>query len=200
MTTIIYQPVAGRLRINGRDFSLEDLVMDYTLGTSGTYLIRIRSKVTDTGVTETPLSDIKDNLGVGYANIGLWLAWWESLTFMGTATATITGVSTAVKQDSIISELQDIEANTESLKNKQFPNVGIHVLTGTDAAPAGTYTGFLVLEEATISAITLTDSDKVTGDNDFSEVTFPACVFIEIPGGFSTVTLSAGSMILIKGA
>ncbi len=200
MTTIIYQPVAGRLRINGRDFSLEDLVMDYTLDTSGTHLIRIRSKVTDTGVTETPLSDIKDNLGAGYANIGLWLAWWESLTFMGTATATITGVSTEVKQDSIISELQDIEANTESLKNKQFPNVGIHVLTGTDAAPAGTYTGFLVLEEATISAITLTDSDKVTGDNDFSEVTFPAGVFIEIPGGFSTVTLSAGSMILIKGA
>lgn len=200
MTTIIYQPVAGRLRINGRDFSLEDLVMDYTLGTSGTHLIRIRSKVTDTGVTETPLSDIKDNLGAGYANIGLWLAWWESLTFMGTATAKITGVSTAVKQDSIISELQDIEANTESLKNKQFPNVGIHVLTGTDAAPAGTYTGLLVLEDATVSAITLTEIAKVTGTNDFSGITLSVGTFIEIPGGFSTITLSAGSMILIKGA
>src|SRR5690554_1798057 len=102
MATIIYQPVAGRLRINGRDFSLEDLVMDYTLSMSGTYLIRIRSKVTDTGVSDVPLADIKDNLGAGYANIGLWLAWWESLTFMGTATTTITDVSTAVKQDTII--------------------------------------------------------------------------------------------------
>lgn len=200
MATIIYQPVAGRLRINGRDFSLEDLVMDYTLSTSGTYLIRIRSKVTDTGVSDVPLADIKDNLGVGYANIGLWLAWWESLTFMGTATATIPGVSTAVKQDTIISELQDIEAGTESLKNKQFPNVGIHVLTGTDAAPAGTYTGFLVLEEAAISAITLTVSAKVTGTNNFSGVTLSVGTFIEIPGGFSTITLASGSMILIKGA
>jgi hypothetical protein len=99
-----------------------------------------------------------------------------------------------------LGELQDIEADIETLQNKQFPNVGIHVLTGTSAATAGTYTGFQVLEDAVIDAITLTESAKVTGTNDFSGITLPAGIFIEIPGGFSTITLSAGSMILIKGS
>jgi len=92
------------------------------------------------------------------------------------------------------------EAKQDTLLGKQFPNVGIHVQTGTGAATSGTYTGFLVLEEATISAITLTDSNKVTGTNDFSGITLSVGTFIEIPGGFSTLTLSAGSMILVKGS
>jgi hypothetical protein len=102
----------------------------------------------------------------------------------GNVTATITGGATEAKQDAII--------------EKQFPNVGIHVLTGTSGAPAGTYTGFLILEEATISAITLTDSGKVTGTNDFAGITLSVGTFIEIPGGFSTLTLGSGSMILVK--
>ena len=171
MSNVIYQPVAGRLRIDNRDFSLNDLVMDYVLSNDGiTYLITIKSKILNTVIANVELSDIKDNSDNGYASISEWVSWWNSL-----------------------------ENDIGTLKNKQFPNVGIHVLTGTSAAPTGTYTGFLVLEDVTISTITLIDSDKVTGDNDFSEVSIPSGMFIEIPGGFSTITLSAGSMILIKG-
>jgi hypothetical protein len=88
----------------------------------------------------------------------------------------------------------------DALLGKQFPNIGIHILTGTSAATAGTYTGFLVLEDAVISAITLTDNTKVTGTNNFAGITLSVGTFLEIPGGFSTLTLSSGSMILVKGA
>jgi hypothetical protein len=84
-----------------------------------------------------------------------------------------------------------------ALKSKQFPT-SIHVLTGTSAATAGSYTGFFVLEDAVISDITLTDDTKITGTNDFSGITLIAGLFIEIPGGFSTITLTSGSMILAK--
>jgi hypothetical protein len=70
MATVIYQPVAGRLRIDGRDYSLEDLVMDYILSNDGAaYLISIESKVRDTAVRNTPLSEIEDNVGGTYATI-----------------------------------------------------------------------------------------------------------------------------------
>jgi hypothetical protein len=65
-------------------------------------------------------------------------------------------------------------AKQDSLLGKQFPNIGIHILTGTSEATAGTYTGFLVLEDAVISAITLTDSAKVTGTNNFAGITLSA--------------------------
>jgi len=105
MANVIYQPVAGRLRIDNRDFSLEDLVMDYMLSSDGsTYLIRIRSKVTDTGIASVELSDIEDNVGGTYANIAAWLAWWEALDFGMPITATISGVSTEAKQDTLIAK------------------------------------------------------------------------------------------------
>ena len=91
-------------------------------------------------------------------------------------------------------------AKQDSLLGKQFPNIGIHILTGTSEATAGTYTGFLVLEDAVISAITLTDSAKVTGTNNFAGITLSVGTFSEIPGGFSTLTLTSGSMVLVKGA
>jgi hypothetical protein len=183
MTKVIHQTTAGRLWINNQEFSIEDLVMEYTTSLQSGDLISIHSKTHSTGVSDTPLTEIEDDNGDGYANITAWVNWWKALD-VGADTAP-SGVAT--------------EENQDTLLGKQFPNVGIHVLEGTGAATSGTYTGFLVLEEATVSAITLTDSSKVTGDSDFSEVTLPAGIFIEIPGGFSTITLSAGSMILIKG-
>jgi hypothetical protein len=108
MAKVIYQPVAGRLRIDGRDYSLEDLVMDWILSNDGTtYLISIESGVRDTGVRNTPLSEIEDNVGGTYANIAAWLAWWEALETMGDLTATITDGATEAKQDDIIFDLTD---------------------------------------------------------------------------------------------
>ena len=209
--TTIYQETAGRLKIGTKDFSLDDLVMEYHTSLAGDTLITIKSKVHPTGVENALLSTLQDNVGGTYANVTAWLVWWEALS-MGpgvsvTSTALPTGAATSAKQDTLIakdfatSAKQDTAlTEAQTLRGKQFPNVGIHVLTGTGAATAGTYTGFVVLEEAAISSITLTDSNKVTGTNDFSGITLSVGTFIEIPGGFSTLTLSAGSMILIKGA
>ena len=191
-TNTVYQPTAGRLRINSRDYSLEDVSMDWYLKGTDVY-ITLECKTYPSNFNDVLLSSIKDNLGRTYANITAWLAWWDALDFGAGVTATVTGGATEAKQDTALTEAQ-------TLRGKQFPNVGIHVLTGTGAATAGTYTGFVVLEEAAISSITLTDSNKVTGTNDFSGITLSVGTFIEIPGGFSTLTLSAGSMILIKGA
>jgi hypothetical protein len=181
----IYQTTAGRLWINHREFSIEDLVMGYETSLQDTTLVSIYSKTIPTGIDNVNLSSIKDDNGSGYVNVTAWVNWWAALETVGDITATIAGVATA--------------ANQETLLEKQFPT-GIHILTGTDAATAGTYTGFYVLEDATISAITLTDATKVTGTNDFDGITLYAGTFLEIPGGFSTVTLSAGSMVLIKEA
>lgn len=193
MANVIYQTVAGRLRIDNRDYPLNGLVMEYTQSLQDTYLITIKDKVLGTIIENTLLSEIEDNVGGTYVNIAAWVAWWDALSFESEVTATITGGATEAKQDTALTEAQ-------TLRGKQFPNVGIHVLTGTGAATAGTYTGIVVLEEAAIDLITLTDSNKVTGTNDFSGITLSVGTFIEIPGGFSTLTLSAGSMILIKGA
>jgi len=209
--TTIYQETAGRLKIGTKDFSLDDLVMEYHTSLAGDTLITIKSKVHPTGVENALLSTLQDNVGGTYANVAAWLVWWEALS-MGpgvsvTSTALPTGAATSAKQDTLIakdfatSAKQDTAlTEAQTLRGKQFPNVGIHVLTGTGAATAGTYTGFLVLEEAVISSITLTDSNKVTGTNTFAGITLSVGTFVEIPGGFSTLTLSAGSMILVKGA
>jgi hypothetical protein len=186
MSTVIYQSTAGRLWIDNQEFSLEDLVMEYKTSLQDTTLVSIYSKTHPTGVDDVLLSEIEDNVGGTYANAAAWVVWWKALETVGEVSATIVGGATEAKQDTLI--------------GKQFPDVGIHVLTGTGAATSGTYTGFLVLEEATISAITLTDSNKVTGTNDFSGITLSVGTFVEIPGGFSTLTLSAGSMILVKGS
>jgi len=87
----------------------------------------------------------------------------------------------------------------DDLKAKQFAENGIHLLTGTAAAPAGTYAAFIPLaDNCAISAITLINSALVTGANNFAGVTLVQGMYYEIPGGFSTITLSAGNMMLIK--
>lgn len=74
---------------------------------------------------------------------------------------------------------------------------GIHFLTDTNAAPSGYYYGFLVLAEAVVASITYVDPNKQTGD--ITSVTaFPTGSYISIPGGFSTITLTSGELMLVK--
>jgi hypothetical protein len=116
---------------------------------------------------------------------------------MGDISATIEGGATEAKQDSILSAIEAVEADIESLKTEQFPEA-IHILSDTNAAGAGSYLGFYALESDTeISSISGVDTDLVKGDNDFSGVTFQPGTYVRVPGGFTNMTLSAGAMALV---
>lgn len=85
-----------------------------------------------------------------------------------------------------------------SLRSKMFPE-GVHFLVGTDPAPAGVYSGFTPLADDTaISSISILDGTKTTGPANLAGVTLVVGRYYEIPGGFSTLTLSAGDMELTK--
>lgn len=125
----------------------------------------------------TLYSDYLKANGAAYASIGEFI----------TATKDFfTDVDTSVKNA------------IDELKAKQFAEGGIHILSGTNAAPAGNYTGFVVLApDTTISALSGINTGKVSGNTTFNGISLQPG-FIEIPGGFTGITLSAGSMILIK--
>ena len=74
---------------------------------------------------------------------------------------------------------------------------GVHFLTDTNAAPTADYYGFLVLADAVVASITYIDSTKQTGDIT-SVTTFSTGSYISIPGGFSTITLTSGELMLLK--
>jgi len=91
------------------------------------------------------------------------------------------------------------ESKIEILKQAQFYEKGYHVLSGTAAATVGTYSGFYVVGANTvITSITGVDTDLIKGDNDFSALTLQDGIFIPVPGGFTTMTLSAGATLLIN--
>jgi len=85
----------------------------------------------------------------------------------------------------------------DEFQYKSFAEDGVHFLTGTSAAPSGHYYGFYVLADAVVSGITYLDESK--NSSDITGVTsFPAGVFIPIGGGFSTITLTSGEVMLLK--
>lgn len=82
------------------------------------------------------------------------------------------------------------------MQYKGFAEDGVYFLTGTSAAPTGNYYGFLVLANAVVASVTHTDSTK---NGDVTAVTsIPAGVFISQPGGFTTMTLTSGEVMLVK--
>lgn len=84
----------------------------------------------------------------------------------------------------------------DELQYKGFAEDGVHFLVDTNAAPSGNYYGFLVLADAVVASITHTDSTK---NGDVTTVTsIPAGVFISQPGGFTTMTLTSGEVMLVK--
>ena len=84
----------------------------------------------------------------------------------------------------------------DEFEYKTHANDGVIFLTDTSAAPTGNYYGFVVLADAVVSSITHTDSSK-NGDAT-TVTTFPAGVYVSQPGGFTTLTLSSGEIMLLK--
>ena len=82
------------------------------------------------------------------------------------------------------------------LNYKGFAEDGVHFLVDTNPAPSGFYYGFLVLADAVVASITSIDSVK---NGDVTSVTsIPAGTFISQPGGFTTITLTSGEIMLVK--
>lgn len=80
---------------------------------------------------------------------------------------------------------------------KAHAESGVHYLTDTNPAPEGIYYGFIVHDEATIiSSITYINGDKQTGD--ITGLVLIPGMYMSIPGLFSTMTISAGSVQLLK--
>ena len=96
----------------------------------------------------------------------------------------------------IIDYLKNSLTNTKNLFNKSFSEGGVHFLSGTNAAPTSIYYGFLVITETVIASITPIDSVKLSGTP--TTPTYPAGLFISIPGKFSTITLTSGNIMLVK--
>ncbi len=82
----------------------------------------------------------------------------------------------------------------EELNRNSFATDGA-VFLGTGTAPTGKYKGFIVGDSGvTISAITYLYPEKYSGD----ATTFPWTPGQFYPIEFSTLTTSAGNLILIK--
>ena len=86
---------------------------------------------------------------------------------------------------------------TDEANYKAHSEDGVHFLSGTSAAPDGKYYGFLNTGDSTvIDSITYIDSTKQSGD--ITAITMVQGGYYPVPGGFSTITLSGGDMILLK--
>ena len=92
-------------------------------------------------------------------------------------------------------KLTSIDRNVvEELNRDSFATDGA-VFLGTGTAPTGKYKGFIVGDSGvTISAITYLHPEKYSGD----ATTFPWTSGAFYPIEFSTLTTSAGNLILIK--
>lgn len=107
----------------------------------------------------------------------------------------VDAVATAVA--AVETDVEAVKTAVDEIKAEQFPE-SIYILAGVAVSDTDTYLGFYALEADTaITSITGVDTNLVKGDNDFSEVTFQPGTFVRVPGGFTTMTLSAGAMVLV---
>jgi len=84
----------------------------------------------------------------------------------------------------------------DEFQYKSFAEDGVLFVTDTNPATSGYYYGFLVLADAVVASITHVDSTK---NGDVTSVTsIPAGSFISQPGGFTTLTLTSGEIMLVK--
>lgn len=84
----------------------------------------------------------------------------------------------------------------DEFQYKAHSEDGVVFVVNTNAAPTSYYYGFLVLADAVIDSITHVDSSK---NGDVTTVTsFSAGLYISQPGGFTTLTLTSGEVMLLK--
>lgn len=84
----------------------------------------------------------------------------------------------------------------DEFQYKAHSEDGVIFVVDTNPAPTGYYYGFVVLADAVIDSITPIDSSK---NGDVTTVTaFPAGLYISQPGGFTTLTLLSGQVMLLK--
>ena len=74
---------------------------------------------------------------------------------------------------------------------------GVHYLTDFNPAPIGVYYGFIVTGESTvISFIAYLDAARQSGD--ITAITLVQGMYFPIGGNFSTITITAGDLMLLK--
>jgi len=81
----------------------------------------------------------------------------------------------------------------DEFNHKSHAQDGVHFLLDTNPAPTAKYSGFVVLTDTVITSITEQTLGSITGD--ITAVTFTAGYY---PLSFSTITLTSGSLMLIK--
>ena len=87
-------------------------------------------------------------------------------------------------------------AAADEFQYKNHSEDGVVFVTDTSAAASSYYYGFVVLADAVVASITHVDSSK---NGDVTTVTsIPAGVYISQPGGFTTLTLTSGEVMLVK--
>lgn len=91
--------------------------------------------------------------------------------------------------------LKDIFENIKNLFNRSHSTNGVYFLTGTSASNTGSYYAFVAVTDTVVNKISYIDVTKQKGD--ISTMTFPAGMYVSIPGYFSTITLTSGSVILL---
>ena len=84
----------------------------------------------------------------------------------------------------------------DEFQYKNHSEDGVVFVTDTSAAASSYYYGFIVLADAVVASITHVDSSK---NGDVTTVTsIPAGIYISQPGGFTTLTLTSGEIMLLK--
>ena len=73
---------------------------------------------------------------------------------------------------------------------------GVYFVTDTSAAPTAKYYGFVVIEDAVVNTITHVNVNKQKGT--ITGITFPAGMYVPLPGLITTLTLTSGKVMLLK--
>ena len=148
---LLRQTTSGRIWIGGKDYSLEDLVMEYTeIGT--TVHISIFSKVRQTGIDQTPLSDLSVD-GSVLTTIEAWLLWWDALDSENVA------IASSANQTSGAQKAQNVDV--AGITAETIPDV--FALTITRPANTTAYTAGDVIGDVSAALGKFVNVSKATG-------------------------------------
>jgi hypothetical protein len=91
MAHVVYQVSDGFLYVDGREIPFANIVMEPTVDYAGVDCITLRSAGdSKIWMARVPVTDIKDDGGLVYADLAAWLVWWNALTKAPAATTSST--------------------------------------------------------------------------------------------------------------